>query len=47
MFLHPVYTNENFRPDGLKRGFKPWAKIQEELIKQQDEYDNDARRERL
>lgn len=47
MFLHPVYTNENFRPDGLKRGFKPWAEIQAELIRQQDEYDQDERRDRI
>ena len=47
VFMHPVYTNENFRPDSLKRGFKPWAELQKEIERQQDEYDNDHRRERL
>jgi len=45
--MHPIYTNENFRPDSLKRGFKSWADIEAELVRQQDEYDNDSRRDRL
>jgi hypothetical protein len=42
MFLHPVYMDEKFRPDG-RQGAKSWAKIKSEIISQQETYVEDHR----
>jgi len=42
LFLHPIYLAEKARPDG-RQGAKSWAKIQEEIVKQQETFLEDPR----
>ena len=43
LYLNPSYISEKFRPDS-RQGAKPWAKMTEELIKQQESLIEDQRR---
>jgi hypothetical protein len=43
VFLHPIYTDDRFRPDSIRKGFKAWAEVVAEIEKQQEVFMEDRR----
>jgi len=43
VFLNPVYTDDRYRPDSIKKGFKAWAEVVDEIERQQEAHNEDRR----